>query len=548
MLTGDSEDITSAGPGACEFAWLDGSTRHVRDRVAAVVLPPGFSLTQKVTKSHAEIKLEGWTGKATLAEETGKAEHQWTVRIDPPRRALLPLHLVTSQGSVLELSVPLRSKEWLTTWDGELLNRDAVLGLADLSDIVARTPESAVLMGEVAYHSGASLEASWKVDSELGLSGLRNDIAALMRPLGIDAQVRLDFHNGSNDHWYVTEFGNDLEWETSGGWRPKIGIVGETVRICGRFLGAPEKEVDYGDFDGLNSGLGGQLIQLPRLRGPWLIYLREGSRVLTRPRFINGDPLQDLPQHRLGRAMALPIELAREELISMVNDIVADPGSDDARKSIGAVMDLALSLDGLPPQTFEIFGMFDVAGPLAPLLLYRCEEQHLSGVLELFDGLCSSWSVLPLTVWDVAFQAQGTFLVSKLDDPQWALTNISERQSEIVARAPQLEPLICREYSPPTYEEVRQHFTNHTSENINVGAAGQNPFRDDFSDLLPKESFIEAMMRVFDAPFAAALSASGSVVLSKEQILVIKDAERRHPDYFAKAYGYALSELKNGRK
>src|SRR3546814_7838663 len=64
-------------------------------------------------------------------------------------------------------------------------------------------------------HAGASLEASWKVDIELGLSALRNDIAALMRPLGIDAQVRLDFHNGSNDNWYVTEFGNSLAWEPS---------------------------------------------------------------------------------------------------------------------------------------------------------------------------------------------------------------------------------------------------------------------------------------------------------------------------------------------
>ena len=55
-------------------------------------------------------------------------------------------------------------------------------------------------------------------------------------------------------------------------------------------------------------------------------------------------------------------------------------------------------------------------------------------------------------------------------------------------------------------------------------------------------------MRVFDAPFAAALSAYGRVVLDKEQTLTVKDVERRHPDFFAKAYGYALSELKNGRQ
>ena len=55
-------------------------------------------------------------------------------------------------------------------------------------------------------------------------------------------------------------------------------------------------------------------------------------------------------------------------------------------------------------------------------------------------------------------------------------------------------------------------------------------------------------MRVFDAPFAAALSATGRASLEKEQVLTVKDVERRHPDYFAKAFGYALSELKNGRQ
>src|SRR3546814_7015929 len=88
-----------------------------------------------------------------------------------------------------------------------------------------------------------------------------------MRPLGIDAQVRLDFHNGSNDNWYVTEFGNSLEWEPNGGLRPKTAIVGEVVRVCGRSLGAPEKELEFGSYDGLQSGLGGQLIHLPRLKG-----------------------------------------------------------------------------------------------------------------------------------------------------------------------------------------------------------------------------------------------------------------------------------------
>ena len=541
------EDLVSAGPGACEFAWLDGSTRHVRDRVTAVVLPCEFALTQRINASHAVITLEGWTGKATLGDDARDVEHQWTVRIDPPRRALLTLHLVMPQSSALELSVPLRSKEWLTTWDGELVRRDAILGLADLRDTVARAPASAVLMGEVAHHTGASLEASWKFDGELGLSALRNDIAALMRPLGIDAKVKLNFLNGSEDYWYVTEFGNELVMEPGGGLSPKSAIVGEATRICGRYLGAPEKEVDFGFFEGTGSLIGARSFTLPRLRGPWLVYLRDGTRILTRPKYIGGDEPADPPQHALGRAMAQPYEIAQLDLDALLQNIQQNPQSKEASKALSALMELAVSLDGLRPQTFNVFEKFESAGLVGPLLLYRCEERHLTALLELFDGLASSWTLLPKNAWDAAFQAQGTFLVSKFDDLRWAMDNISEREHEIAARAPQLAPLICRDYSPLPYDDVRQHFASHTSDIINMTAGGFNPFRNEFSALLPRESFAEELMRVFDAPFAAALSAAGAVLLDKEQILTVKDVERRHPNYYAKAYGYALSELKNGR-
>lgn len=540
-----SDDLTAAGPGYCEFAWLDGTTRHVRDRLAAFVLPEEFELSQSMSGAFSDIQLHGWCGTAVLGNERPNADYSWKIRIDPPRRAVLPLHLSSEKGSAFELKVPLRSKEWLTTWDGELLPRDAVLGLADLRDTVARAPATTILMGDIAHHAGPALQASWKIDRELGLSALRTDIAALMRPLGIDTQVRLDFHNGINDHWYVTEFGNSLEWEANGGLCPKTAIIGEDVHICGRFLGAPETEVDFGIYGGLHSGLGGQLIQLPHLRGPWLVYLREGSRVLTRPRYVAGDLVHNEPQHRLGRAMAQTLELARADLQSLVMEIDRDPTTEDATKTVQAVMNLALSMNGLPPQTFEIFSKFESAGALAPLLLYRCEEQSLSTILELFDGLCSSWVLLPCQAWEAAFQAQGFYLVSRLDDPQWALTRITERQNEIAARAPQLAPLICRDFSPSTWEEIRTHFTDHTSEGISTDAGGFNPFRPAFQALLPKENFLESLMRVFDAPFAAALAAMGRITLDKVHILTVKDVERRHPAYFAKAFGHALTELKN---
>lgn len=167
-----SEDLAAAGPGLCEFAWLDGSTGHVRDRLTAFVLPAAFELTQRSNGTYADIELSGWDWDAVLGEETPSSQHSWRIRIDPPRRALLTLRLALAQASAFDLKVPLQSKEWLTTWGGDLLPRDAVLGLADLRDTVARVPSASILMGEVAHHAGAALDADWRIDGELGLSAL----------------------------------------------------------------------------------------------------------------------------------------------------------------------------------------------------------------------------------------------------------------------------------------------------------------------------------------------------------------------------------------
>src|SRR3546814_5603767 len=127
--------------------------------------------------------------------------------------------------------------------------------------------------------------------------------------------------------------------------------------------------------------------------------------------------------------MAQPFLKAQEDRQSLVTEMAQNPTTAEASQTIQVVMKLALSLNGLPPQTFEIFSKLVHAGALAPLLLYRCEEQHLSTILELFDGLCSSWILLPYGAWDGAFQAQGHYLVTRLDDPQWALTRRSEQHT-----------------------------------------------------------------------------------------------------------------------
>src|SRR3546814_18472011 len=126
-------------------------------------------------------------------------------------------------------------------------------------------------------------------------------------------------------------------------------------------------------------------MHLPRLQGDWLVYLREGSRVLTRPKFVSGDPDPEVPQHRLGRAMAQPFLKAQEDLQYLVTEMAQNPKTAEASQTIQGVMKLVLALNGLPPKPFEIFSKSVNAGALAPLLLYSFEHQNVSNILELLD-------------------------------------------------------------------------------------------------------------------------------------------------------------------
>src|SRR3546814_11155323 len=108
-----SSDVCSSD--LCEFAWLDGSTGHVRDRLTAFVLPADFELTQRSNGTHSDIELSGWDGAAVLGDKALSSKHSGRVRIDPPRRALLTLPMASAQPTAYVFMVPPLPKEWHPT-------------------------------------------------------------------------------------------------------------------------------------------------------------------------------------------------------------------------------------------------------------------------------------------------------------------------------------------------------------------------------------------------------------------------------------------------
>ena len=216
-------------------------------------------------------------------------------------------------------------------------------------------------------------QATWVVEGELALAAIRDDIAALLRPLGdIRARVRLDFNDGHDNYWYVGEFENELRQEV-GGYVPTSAVADDAVRVMGRSLSDPAVEPhDFGAY----SLIGHRPIKLPRLHGDWLVYLRSDDRVLSCPHLHRGEPLAAPPASLLGKAMAVSDRAGRLSALRILCDgIVASPQK--MRETLRDILDLVLSLDGLPPATFDILSLIPERPQIGALILFVARQSEV---------------------------------------------------------------------------------------------------------------------------------------------------------------------------
>lgn len=380
----------------------------------------------------------------------------------------------------------------------------------------------------------------------MGLSSIRDDIANMIRPLGIDAQVQLDFNDSYPNHWYVREFETEIEEREGRGWFP-VSLCGEDrLTLRGRRMADAAREQTFGYYD-LADAVSGMPLPLPRLNDQWLIYLATDNRILSRPRLIGSPALNPQAHTRLGKAMS---STAISALDDFVGTILEDPSSDEAFEDLRAIILLAHSLGGLPPRTFHIFDTLDERPELGPHLLMHAGERELSSVIALTNGLLFDWATVPVDSWRDAHDAAGTYYMRTLPDLEgqslqdrsaMIIRLLQQQKAAVTDALPWLVSLLDARPIEDSFDKICDRLFGWSGDRIDRDR--HNPFRPDLDRYFPNRRLSSGLARVCDAPVAAACSALGKLELKQGQIMALKDVREHHPQFFREAYTCALGDM-----
>jgi hypothetical protein len=273
-----------------------------------------------------------------------------------------------------------------------------------------------------------------------------------------------------------------------------------------------------------------------------LVYLRAADRVLSCPRIDLGAPLAVQPQTALGQIMCVADRDRRTlELEQLCDKVLADASSVEARSFIRQLIDLALSLDGLPPSTFDVLQLLAERPQLGPLMLFQASTEELEPVIRLAEGLPFAWWLISDEAWHAAQNSQADYLFGHFPDDvapvaQW----ISQRRAGIAALDPILDPFLDQPGSRISLDEAANAFLNRSGDRLDSSVA--NPFRPRLADQLPNWRFGENFWRALDAPVVAALAARNQLNLSPPELACAKDIARRHPRWFREAFAAVSRE------
>lgn len=529
-------------PGVWEIAWRDAVTRHIRARTEVIVVPRGFQITSARAGDNLTVELAGWPRSVSALQGTRLTETSWRLQADTLTQSHFEVRLDTPGGQPIQLRTPLRSQAWIFDWSGNQLPRDSRISISSLNRYVARAPGRCELWAELIGPNRLPLpqaNACWAFDDELPLSLVADELAALLRGGSqIDAQVRLDFHDGRPNHWMVAEFGHELRSEARG-LIPVPAVLDDQARLVGRSMGSPHIERDLGAY-GLAEQLNPRPIDADIGEGPWLIYMRANERVLSRPRIIVGDDLKRVPDSPLGRVMVSGTSDRQADLAALIDSSLAAPNEPSSLKVFRSIIDLVVSLGGLPPATFDVLKLVEDRPFLGPLLLFGAARAQIEPLLRLSEGLRMAWCLIPSTCWLEAWQTWGRHFSDAFpESPQDVAQLMSAKRQTLTDH----EPVLAAHWDNRATDAlpvIANAFLNRSIDRVRATIA--NPFRPRFQSRLPQWSFDPAYWRALDAPLIAALVAGGHIdePLSDPELFAIKDIARSHPRYFQAAYAAQL--------
>src|SRR5688572_18132917 len=118
-------------------------------------------------------------------------------------------------------------------------------------------------------------------------------------------------------------------------------------------------------------------------------------------------------------------------LDDLCDGIFSNPTSATSVEVIRSIIYLALSLEGLPPSTFDILMRLASKPLLGPRLLFNAQTVEVEPIMALAEGLPISWAIVPKEHWDTAAQAQFDTLITAMpSDLESCADAISRRRRD----------------------------------------------------------------------------------------------------------------------
>lgn len=569
--------VTRPERGRFDIAWKDSSSGFVVDRRRVFVTGGGTSVEAKRVGDSAEYRIEGIPADSLkpndddLVVEHGDGMLVARFCNRPSRRAQFLLHV--GDGRPLRVSAGFPLGSGIANWSGTVIRGGTGSGarvtLTELSDCVAFSEGKQVLIAKLHGRYGVALKggtATWLFHDELPLRGVASDLSALLLPFAdIDVSADISFVGG-REHWRVHQFDTSLTVLNG----EIIGIDGlpgdETVVVCGRAIRDPSVEIDFGASTA-EDRIAGRVPTIHDLKGAWLLYLRRGEDVISRPTITTfGMDAEERPAGLAG-AVLIADATEREAAILSCLDVIASDAP-DADGLVDWLMTLCADLRGLPPGSLDALRLTSYSpGVLARVALRASMQgpEQREAVLGLVHALPFAWPMVPYDCWAKAGQTERTSLVAKLRDILGdradgiadqaigdASTKIAEDEDLLrwpLFAAGLLSPAQLPRDRRPLADAVQDHLRRYADQ-VHDDPNATSMFRiGSATSILPDFSkFHPSFWETLDAPLAAAAVAAGRLTLDLDSIRRIKTALRQDPVYFTEAFNAYFVDLLNRKQ
>lgn len=524
--------------------------RILLDRRRIAVLPAEAKIVTSGSGQQATFAAEGFMGVTIRPDHDapvlsdGSGLKWWARQVKSPLYRFNAT-IEWSEGPPLTITVHFPSEAAIARWDGHILPANTRVTLAQLRDLVAVDVGAMELLATLKDpQTGQRAEMSWDFNRELPLSAIAADISSLLLPASIDASVLLDMHNGINTNWHVVPFALKLVREGSG-FVTSEAIATEDMELCGRSFSDPFEEICFGSYSLLTEA-NHRPAKLPsEIVGTWLVYLRSGDTVMTRPTFYVGVETSELPKTALTRAMALPRHAVDAALRNFLSDATKE--GDAGQAAVGELVVLCASLRGLPASAFLVFDLLCEYPAVLTRMAFDAAPSARSAVLSLSDSQPFMWATLPRDCWTLAmgsaFVRNLASLGSLSEAPRYAKEMVDIVRDAMIEREPLLAPVLGTPEDFGTIDAITQRFVNRGAiDRIRGTSFGR--YRQIVGLNLPEyfDRFSDRCLDTFDAPCAAALAVKGDWQPDALAIRHIKTVARTFPTYFSEAFAACLQE------